>query len=172
MTDKTEKDAALKALFPGKNVALDERVDAVVFPLGVTQIKKFTDQLVVPFSALYRGALNGTSQEQIGAQLVGFLVPHVVRSMTEILDECVTITVDGEPKREPAVRVSDLPHHYLPQIAQVWVEESFGDAKKRDPWLAALKKTWATMTGEELSTSEMLSRFASTPATAGATSST
>lgn len=174
MSDKQ----AIRALFPGKTVALDERVHATVYPLGVTQIRQFTDQLVGSFAALARTgiATSGATESEIGARFMGSLIPHVVRSMTEILDKCVEIEVfqSGEDSKpaDVEVHVSDLPHHYLPPIAEHWVRESFGDEGKREPWLQAARGIWGTITGEEVTTSEMFSRFSSLLATPAPTSST
>lgn len=174
MSDKQ----AIRALFPGKTVDLDERVHVTVYPLGVPQIRKFTDQLVGSFSALARAGIStmGGSESEIGARFMGSLIPHVVRSMTEILDECVTVTVyelgeDSKPSNVE-VRVSDLPHQYLPPIAEHWVRESFGDEGKREPWLQAARGIWGTITGETVTTSEMFSRFSSLLGTPEPTSST
>lgn len=165
---------AIRALFPGKTIKLDERVHATVYPLGVPHIRRFTDHLVGAFSTLARtGIRSGGSESEVGARFMGALLPQVVASMTDILDECVVVDVyptleDAKPTR---VAVSDLPHHYLPPIAEHWVRESFGDEGKREPWLQAARGIWGTITGEEVSTSEMLSRCASALGTHAPTSS-
>lgn len=135
---------------------LDGQAEALVFPLGVIHLRKFNERIskVLSYIASSVRFKEGATQDEIGLQILSEVAPLMMTDLFDLLSDCVRFNPN-------TVKLDDLPHWDFPLIIENWVDESFGTPEKRDPWMRAIERTFARMTGEEISISEMLSKRSS-----------
>ena len=146
-----------KPLFPGKQIKTDLDVVITVYPLGVTHIKRFTEDItrIVNASQSIRVSKNA-DKKQVAEQFVMGLIPLVLTDALELVKECTK--VEGAD-------FDELPHWLLPDIASAWIEESFGEEKKWRPWVTLIESTISRVTKQTFSISEIWSKASSQQAT-------
>ena len=173
---RKKESAALKAqvladLLPGEKVHIKTfGVDAKVFPLGVTHLKRFSTDIVGILHALMRANINPgeDSKVQVGA-LARHAIPLVLQSGLALLDECVVLKVPSGKDGVADIQLSidDLPHWEVPPLIQSWILQSFDTKEKRDPWVEAVNRVVRQVTNDEtfsiLETASKLSSPADTP---------
>lgn len=160
---------ATKILFPGVEVVFEGGYVARVYPLGFKHIRKFSTQIAGALMTLMdtkvpkKFADDPASAKAFQDAMFAKIVPYVLTNFLDLLADCVVM----EPKE---VKIDDLPHWDVAKLAEVWLIESFGEEKKRLPWVAAMENVFAQVTGERKKMSEIFSPSSSSPAITAPTS--
>lgn len=160
---------ALEDLFPGYILdfpgANGKKLTVEVFPLGVTHLRKFNHQLEAIVPKLARNvdfaALREKGDEAI-ADLLPMLAPMILTDLLDLVDAC-TKGVD--------LINGYVPHWILPKIIERWLLESFGEAKKIQPWVTAIETMMEKVIGEKVGIWDTLCKRLSPPDTTSGTSS-
>ena len=155
MAEKKEDQAAkaakkrelLDALIPGTKVPLIDAAgkpfgDAIVYPLGVRQVRKFGQGIVTVFRVILAGLgkdVDGKAPAFDERRLMEQAGPLLLSMLPELLAECVRIEPEGTD-----LELDDLPHWCLAPIATAWVQQSFGNGRWR-PWKEAFEGLSAAM---------------------------
>ena len=152
---------------PGREVKLDDvPVKIMVYPLGVGHIRRFTDDITRIVSATGNiKVTKGASEKEIAQAFVMGLIPLVLTDAIDLVKECTVI----DP---PDIKFDELPHWALPDIAEAWIDQSFGDAKKWKPWVSLIERTITRVTKKPFSISEIWSKSSSQTAIPSNASST
>lgn len=159
--------ADVKVLYPGVEVVLESGAVAKVFPLGFKHIRKFSTQISGALLTLMNQKIPANIAKDPAAAkafqdaMFAKIVPYVLTNLLDLLEDCVVLE---------GAKVEDLPHWEVAKITEVWVIESFGEEKKRRPWVAAVENIFAQVTGEKRQISEIFSPSSSSPATVAKTS--
>jgi len=167
----TEKKSATAIIVPqGTLVALEQGLSARVFPMGFAHIQRFSGDLGRVALALVQALEHdkAASEMEVGAAVAAQALPVLVAEAMDLVLACTRFESNGEPAE---VKFEDLPHWWAPPIIEAWLVESFGEEKKRDPWVRAIESTIARVTGAEVKISGMLSKAWSSLATSFGTSS-
>ena len=177
---------ATSTMFPGTEVTLPtpdgvEDLIVTVYPMGIRHLKQFIHNIeeVIPriasqvdmgqlFKAKKRKVLDmgeGNApvideQPDIMTMLLPIAVPILCTDLLDLLNEC-TIGLD--------LNEQYAPHWWMPMIAEVFVEESFGTEAKLRPWVEAVDNVIGRLLGESPGISEMLFKPASQPDTTSET---
>lgn len=153
--------ANLKSLFPGTKVPLTEDIEATVYPLGVKHIKVVSLRVSAIMRVLAAIPVKeGSSSEEKLYTALPTVLPILVQEFLDVISDCVVIKdAEGEIVEGS---IEDLPHHMLPPILTVWVEDSFTEGKI-EIWKTSLEQAYERTTGKVLSISEMLSKRSSEP---------
>lgn len=138
----------LKALFPGVEVPLECGLNATVYPLGVTHLKKFSKQITRVFAIFAAQKVDANIDAK---SLAIAVVPTLLEEAMDLIQECTTMDIPFER----------LPHWELPKLAEAWVIESFGEEHKFRPWVEVIQKAAQKAGVNADSISEMLSNFSS-----------
>lgn len=148
------KSKAIQALFPEETVVING-VDVLVYPMAVSQFRKFSDNLAKIMPTIVR--LIGTKEDD-EAWIRSFataILPFAASDLVDIIDECCDIDLKAAPQ------------HVLPIVAAKWVEVTFGAPEKLLPWRNLMTSLQARL--PQITTSST----SSTPASpAGTTSAT
>ncbi len=140
-----------------------------MWPPGVIHIQEFSKVLYklaemviktpLPMVVKTDGTKELTKESMNG--LIKIVVPLVLTDLFDLLQKCVDIDLKAER----------LPHWVLPQIASVWIEESFFKEEAIRPWVQVIENTLEKVTKEKVNLSDIWSRFSSPAASAIRTSS-
>lgn len=175
-----KKIEVVEILVPGVVVPMPSLgCQAIVYPLGVRQMKRFGAIFSNALSALASVfVVKGKSKEELANDTLKQLVPFVLTYALDIVTDCVRFQLpDGTPvklKRPDGtvvdLKLDDVPHWEAAPVVSVWLLESFGEEKKWRPWVQAIEDLMSKVTGKPFSTKEMFSKDSSPADTASSTS--
>jgi hypothetical protein len=130
--------------YPGQEVEIDwgsGTIKVMVFPAGVSQIKKFSRALAYLVKELTSTPLVKDDEGKYTLASLERLVPVITDLLvTDLLDlvlECC------KPKL-------DFKHWHIPQLTVAWLIENFGEEKKLRPWVQAVERMIYQTTGERV----------------------
>jgi len=153
-----KKDDEARQILPGpKRIpVLDGQVEALVYPLGFRHLKKFNEKITRVMVYLARNVKvpAGASEDEVFSRVLIDAVPLVISDLLDLIEDCVTFN----PQK---IKMDDLPHWDLPILIEEWLMESFGEVRKRDPWMRAIESTVVRFTGKEIKLSQILSKASS-----------
>lgn len=163
-------------LYPGREVEVaDGRATAVVYPMGIRHLKKFSSKIGTVLSALSRVPVPvGAPKERVAGIYAAYAGPLVIEHLLELIEECTKLKFVNEAGEEEQISLDDLPQYDLPALVETWLEESFGEEKKWKPWITATEKLLNKFLKPEkpIKIMEMLSKLSSQADTALTKSST
>jgi hypothetical protein len=146
--DQISKDAAeLAVLFPGRTIDLLKPDGTVwrtvrVVPMGVVHMRRFISALeeVIPKIAVQVDFQKVAGGDKGLSNLIPMIVPILTSDLIDLLDVCV----EGLNLRTPGI-----PHFWLPQLAEAWIDESFGSEDRARPWVDTVDRVLSKVTGNE-----------------------
>jgi hypothetical protein len=166
MIDFKALPADLQALYPGKQVPLDDKgkIVVTVFPVDIPGIALLAGALVSGSSRLEPavGALELDDSGKIKPESLG----EAIRILAGVCAQEILPLAARYCDRN----IVGLPHFVQVKIVQAFLEVNFSE-DRANPLIGLLEKTWKTLTGTTISLSETLWHTPSSAATRGQTSS-
>lgn len=140
----------MDVLFPGKGIELNEKLIAHVYPIGLQQLKKYSNRIFELFKTVM-GSIKvdkKSSFEQTKNDVRKALTPEILQSIVpmlstdfvDIISECVMLEIKTEGFKDKRIPLSEtnVPHFYLPKIITAWVQENFEGDERLNPWKEAV----------------------------------
>lgn len=164
----------LEALFPGRKVTIPETgIVAHVYPLGWRHMRDFASTIATATQIIMLGVAPGEQDpNKVATAAISRAMPFILEKGLDLVAECIRLEAPGvDAKQLGEITIDDLPHWAAPLIVEAWLEESFGDEMRRDPWIAATERAIEKVTGRKVSILGTLSSFSSRQGTGSTTSS-
>jgi hypothetical protein len=138
--------------------ALKERLD--IAKADVAAAKKSKDPELLIASTLIFQEAEKELNSLIVKEILRTMLPVVIGDLMDLVAECTK-----------GVDVKRLAHWHVAPIAEAWIEESFADIKKLEPWIQMIDNLLEKMTGTKMNLWDKLLRFSSPSDTPPSTSS-
>lgn len=158
----------------GRKVDLGDGQAAYVFPVGARHLVKFSKGIKTALVKLSQVEVpKGSSKDQM-ARAVGLeAIPIIAEDLLDLVKDTTVLGLldqDDDFHVDEDASFDDLEHWNLPPLIEEWLDLSFGEDRKRKPWLQAVEKAIHRLTGEKMSISEMFSKDSSQQDTGSKTS--
>lgn len=148
------EDKTQAVLLPGRTIEiLDGNSKVIVYPMGVVQIKKFSDSIKQFVDAAAEIKVQHALAGQINIAIFAAVAPLVIEHLSDLVFDCCSFQVGAE--------IDKIPHWEIPCIVEAWIDENFDEPKKWMPWVKMIDKAVSKATKEEFSLLETLSASSS-----------
>lgn len=137
-------------LVPGQEVVLNEKLKAHVYPIGVVQLKRYSNRILdliktvigsvkVDNQSSYE-AMKDAVQKAVTPKIIESVLPMLTSDFLDVISECVMFEVGDESFKDKRIPMSELnlPHFYIPKIVTAWVQENFEGDDRLNPWKEAI----------------------------------
>jgi len=162
----------LNILCPGKVVETSVGVAVRVHPMGLTQMKKFSQAITLALAQASEMVKLDPEQlkdpQYLGAattKLMGSIAPFAIVNLLDLVADCCHI--EDEELVAQGAKIEMLPAHDVACIVDAWVEETFEGEGKMKPWVDLVNRVLRVIFKKEVSISDMLSNYSSPQATIG-----
>lgn len=142
-----------KVLNPGTQVLIGEGGEAVVatvHPMGRAHMAQFAGNIAGVLRHVMSMKVDPNDKD-MQAAVVMQLLPIVLADLMDLVGACTTFDHEG-------LTIDDLPHYMLPELAETWIVESFGEERKWRPWVTVVERLTKRFTGKELNLAGMMKK--------------
>lgn len=136
----------------------DTEVPFTVYPIGAKHIRQYSRNVMGIIRILWEQNQEDPQQFATAALMSSDLIPIVIEHALDIINDCVQFEGEG-------IDLDSLPHWVVPQIVEIWIDESFGSETKLRPWVEAIEKALKKVMKREVSLSSLFSKLSSPPDT-------